>query len=296
VEIRPVDLPLLRNEIAAMQSVAVGKYGVMRGMGASSRDATNAARLAQLEEKALRLAELYHVSRGMGALARAAALTLPYFNLLPEDMPSPAGFMYFAETVNSKDTFVPLRAASWTTMEGDSVHLAMYFDKSWSTSLAAGRAADLMRNGPQILPLLAFDVPFSVEKVDAVSFLDKPVALEDSGGRGLFVRVLKTAWLLMGQTLACVEDAKYDRAAWRRITKLGMEPPRVRVITLRRTALVSTDQSDREWHHQWIVRGHWRQQWLPSRSVHRPTWIAPHIKGPEGAPMLGGEKVYALKR
>jgi hypothetical protein len=101
----------------------------------------------------------------------------------------------------------------------------------------------------------------------------------------------------MAQTVVSVEDAQYDRAAKRRFQRQGCEPPRVRVITLRRLAgSAASHESDREYHHQWIVRGHWRQQWFPARQVHRPVWIAPHIKGPEGAPLLGGEKVYAWRR
>jgi hypothetical protein len=81
--------------------------------------------------------------------------------------------------------------------------------------------------------------------------------------------------------------------------RAGLMPQRlddrpVRVINLRRRAASTiAGQSDREYHHQWIVRGHWRDQWYASRGVHRPVWIAPHVKGPEGAPMLGGEKVHA---
>jgi hypothetical protein len=54
--------------------------------------------------------------------------------------------------------------------------------------------------------------------------------------------------------------------------------------------------SERDYQHQWVVRGHWRQQWYPSRNVHRPIWITPHIKGPEGAPLLGGERVFHWKQ
>lgn len=50
-----------------------------------------------------------------------------------------------------------------------------------------------------------------------------------------------------------------------------------------------------EWHHQWIVRGHWRNQAFgEGRKQRRPTWISPYVKGPEDAPMLGGEKVYMV--
>ena len=34
---------------------------------------------------------------------------------------------------------------------------------------------------------------------------------------------------------------------------------------------------------QFLVRGHWRNQWYPSLREHRQIWIAPYVKGPEGA-------------
>jgi len=123
-----------------------------------------------------------------------------------------------------------------------------------------------------------------------------PEAIADGQSIIEWVGILKTTWLLMGQTLASDEVAKYDRAARRRIERRGQEPPPVRVISLRRHASTPGDGDGREYQHQWIVKGHWRQQWYPSRGVHRPVWIAPHIKGPEGAPLLGGEKVYAWTR
>jgi hypothetical protein len=37
---------------------------------------------------------------------------------------------------------------------------------------------------------------------------------------------------------------------------------------------------------QWLVRGHWRNQACgPHLSERRPTWIQPHWKGPEDAPI-----------
>jgi hypothetical protein len=103
-----------------------------------------------------------------------------------------------------------------------------------------------------------------------------------------------TAWLLMQQPVTTVADATFDRAERRRLARQRLDDRPVRVINLRRRAASTiAGQSDREYHHQWIVRGHWRDQWYASRGVHRPVWIAPHVKGPEGAPMLGGEKVHA---
>ena len=102
----------------------------------------------------------------------------------------------------------------------------------------------------------------------------------------------------MQQPLADSSTVEPDRAARKRLHRAGQEPAPVRVIELRRSRNTASGhgESDREYHHRWITRGHWRQHWYPKRQVHRPVWIAPHIKGPEGAPLIGGEKVYALKR
>jgi hypothetical protein len=108
---------------------------------------------------------------------------------------------------------------------------------------------------------------------------------------------MRAAWLLMQQPLAEIEDIEPDRATRKRLRRFGQEPAPVLLIGLRRPKSAA-DRGDgaREYQHQWIVRGHWRQQWYPKRQVHRPVWIAPHIKGPEGAPMIGGEKVNVWKR
>jgi hypothetical protein len=36
---------------------------------------------------------------------------------------------------------------------------------------------------------------------------------------------------------------------------------------------------------RWVVRGHHRAQWYPASQAHRVIWIAPYIKGPDGAPL-----------
>jgi hypothetical protein len=44
------------------------------------------------------------------------------------------------------------------------------------------------------------------------------------------------------------------------------------------------------------VRGHWRNHWYPSLGDDRPMWIAPYLKGPADAPLLGGDKVAVGQR
>jgi hypothetical protein len=54
----------------------------------------------------------------------------------------------------------------------------------------------------------------------------------------------------------------------------------------------TTEQKERDF--QWLVSGHFRSQWYPSKQCHEVIWIAPYVKGPEGKPLK--EVVYRVKR
>ena len=117
-------------------------------------------------------------------------------------------------------------------------------------------------------------------------------------------RTILATWLLMGQTLTRSEQMTAPRAARRRIERLDpVLDPTVRYIDLRRARTEPSDRPDdgignsaREYRHRWIVRGHWRNQYYPSRGDHRPIWIDPHFAGPQDKPLLGGERVNVLRR
>ncbi len=117
-------------------------------------------------------------------------------------------------------------------------------------------------------------------------------------------RTILATWLLMGQTLVRSERLVAQRPARRRIARADPTlDPTVRYIDLRRARTEPTDRADdenrassREYRHRWVVRGHWRNQWYPSRNDHRPIWIDPHFAGPEDKPLLGGERVNVLRR
>lgn len=100
-----------------------------------------------------------------------------------------------------------------------------------------------------------------------------------------------------------VEQAteRADRGArrrWERSTE--SDPPSVRVITLRRSHREAAEASGNpvEWKHRWIVRGHWRDQRVgEGRAEIRPTFIAPHIKGPDHLPLLPqAERIFVATR
>ena len=74
--------------------------------------------------------------------------------------------------------------------------------------------------------------------------------------------------------------------------------PEIRRIELRPMKYVNQTHSTsgRVYTHRWVVRGHWRQQFYASTGTNAPRWIAPFLKGPEGAPLLTAPKVYVWNR
>lgn len=57
------------------------------------------------------------------------------------------------------------------------------------------------------------------------------------------------------------------------------------------------DKSNREYHHRWAVRGHWRNQAVgEGRSERKLTWVSGYLKGPENAPIIRSEKVNVWRR
>jgi hypothetical protein len=325
VNLRPVDLPRLRTDaidFARTDAATAYERAIRDGrqiMRPDGGPAAAAAKLAGAEAKRLTGADLYYVSAPMTDLAVAAGNSLPEFNLMPEDLPTPCGFMYFDKPMatvdyndyRERETVSDIVAVSWGPWRPwtpghlwSDGGIWMTFWADYRGIIDNAQARGILTHLPARfvagVPRLCIDnecqSPFTREPI-ATLVGGEVTAFEDAKGVGRWMAIIKTTWLLMQQQVTDVTDAEYDRAARRRLQKQGIEPPTVRVINLRRVAhSAGTGESDRERHHTWIVRGHWRNQWYPSRGVNRPIWIAPHLKGPEGLPLLGGEKVHAWTR
>jgi len=83
------------------------------------------------------------------------------------------------------------------------------------------------------------------------------------------------------------ESAKLPRQATRAAARAGKPLPKVIVVRLRRVYQErETGETQVEWQHRWMVRGHWRRQWYATTREHKLIYIAPFIKGPEGKPFL----------
>ena len=97
--------------------------------------------------------------------------------------------------------------------------------------------------------------------------------------------VLSNPERLGRQTLKELKRAKVEQ----------LVPP-IHVVKLRQAPIRSNANGnpEREYKHQWWVRGHIRAQWYPSLKGHKLVWIREHLKGPSDAPII--QKVYDVQR
>lgn len=113
-------------------------------------------------------------------------------------------------------------------------------------------------------------------------------------------KLMASLWAMATAPVVRMERFVPDRAERRRAERAGVDPT-VRVMTLHGPTttgggdeLAGTPAS-RQWRHRWVVRPHWvRQAYGPGWSQHRMILRGPFLKGPEGAPLLGGERVWRV--
>lgn len=284
MDFRPQDLPEIRSEIRAQMA----HPALLRPFGDKLGDTSKAKHeewAGHLQEMVDELA-LFHVSEPMSELTFAAAQSLEVFTPKLEDMPAAGGLIVY----NGRPGKV------------------MEFDDGCTSPLRGIIWISTSSNWMLVIPVLECRPEFAmlgrlIAYPETLFTLDTEIDYERAWdgerlGQDDTLAILLTTWLLMQQQLADVSEVDPDRATRKRLRRIGQESAPIRVIELRRPKHTSSEpgESGRNYTHRWITRGHWRQQWYPARQVHRPVWIAPHVKGPEGAPMIGGEKVYAWKR
>ena len=107
-------------------------------------------------------------------------------------------------------------------------------------------------------------------------------------------------WILMGMEITASRTELPDRHGAKRARDL--KHAEINVITLRRPARSGDKPSATprliDWSCTWLVRGHHRK--APHGGTfadgRETTWIRPHIKGPDGAPLRSADILYKLAR
>lgn len=285
-----------------------------------------AATLLREEQARLTDAELYYVTEDMATLARVAGEGLPDYRIEPPDVPSPCGFVVFASPiggyVSDNDSEGPRRnhvvACSWghsgLNRQRPGVWLTFWCATNHNRLAArlvreeGYKRADAERVVRTVRAELAWDnEAYLVYGGDGASVRrpdGTPVAKDELGENSLapWVQTVRAAWLLMTQPgITDVQHERLTRQQQRRAAREGYTTTEVRIVRLRAAAQAgeATHEGDggRAYTVRWMVRGHWRQQpYGPQRTLRRPVWINPHVKGPADAPLARTERVMLVDR
>jgi hypothetical protein len=307
---------------------------------------SNARTLTDGLGRAVKMADCYRVKRDMCALVQHAAALLDESDILVPDLaPSPFGMVFFEDPMPVQDARGKTMLGHWlvwaqvvvddgkgskpgvasywfndVTLHPDEIARALMANLDTSRTLAqVGRwhivGADVHPTGTEVGAPLS-DVPLA-QRLRIMEEGDTPHAFTNT------LRYLHALWMLLGQTVAVVEDEYQSKKAVKRARQMGL-PGRVTVVTLRRSdGGRQPGESLVEWRHRWIVKGHPRWQPYGERTAcshelgpvevsaghsvrrclvpgcsHevRRIWINPYIKGPDGLPIVQSEKVYDLAR
>jgi hypothetical protein len=265
----------------------------------------------------LHTAELFFVTDAMTAMCAQAARSMPPYNLRPDDVPSHVGFMVWAEPVVTMDAaqhweerglpgaaWCHTRAVLWSPCEtrvGPGVLVSLWADTAALLTSPRYQLAEVQQPGllaniaGNMGPLVCYDavpLPYGIgydhENHEQIRVQYQPIAA-----------VLST-WLIMQQRIAVTTQQRADYPVRQEYRAARRPEPTVRHITLRHTYTVAdpdkTPTATREYHHRWYSVGHWRfldRERYPDKT---PTWVVESVKGPEGAPFIGGERVHVLRR
>lgn len=291
--------------------------------GATPRDSAHT--LLAEEYQRLTNAQLYYATPEMTQLAIAAGKTLPDFQCESEDVPDTYGLIVFGEPISSYiktgngRTRVPIVAVSWglwhpSHWPNGGVWLTYYApsDFEYNTRMMERIAGRPLTDRELAMARSTSGDTLTWDNESALCFgADVPEAYAPGSSRDAAsdtttasrVQAVRAAWLLMAQpNIAEVEERAQSRPVRRRAQRAGHDTGPIRLLHLRRAQRENAGQADgddvhsREYTCRWMVRGHWRQQWYATRQVHRPIWIAPHIKGPEDQPLRTGETVRIWDR
>jgi len=204
---------------------------------------------------------------------------------------SPSGFMWFETPVDKVMDFgsgSPMGGFSWYS-EDEAVWIEFF---SYTPEVLGVIPLSFLPTGALFLEF-GTSLKEMLEKIEEITI-----------EAGKLRYPLKVRWFcaiqsFLNQKILMSTHDRVDRASARRLERAGNHVnPYVNVVRLR--SQIHRDRpataQEIEWTCQWVVRGHWREQWYPVAEEHRPVWIAPYIKGPEDKPFRESEKIFAVVR
>lgn len=258
-----------------------------------------AIEVMRTESEALQAADLYWASRDMVDVAVDAAPGLPEWT---PGLATPCanGLLCWAKPAGSVpysgpgggDTDVPWDGVWWWTRADGRLQLI---------------PASRFTGHTELLDPYEVSTPLWAAGYTLLLDPDRPRTEEADGVGDVhpLISVVGAAWLLMGQPNVTETRVIADQRPIGGPPSAPAAPdprttPRVTLVDVRRPARSARDESvehaARRFGRRWWVGGHWRQQACGAGlAQRRPTWIAPYVKGPVGAPLVS-DRVFVWRR
>lgn len=238
--------------------------------------------------------QAFYVTADMLSVAQAAAPSMPRQELLHGDEPATRGIMLY-------DGVLPLPAYSSYRPEvigflwNADVQVAPTGADRWREASAVPEGERVP--GVRIMPITRH--PRHGGKIIVSSLADNPTecAWNETPAHDPWrlTPILLATWTIMQQTLA-IRDVERVTPGKAKGKRGPATPQTVVIVRLRKRERGENADGaghEVEWSHRWLVAGHWRNQWLPSRGMHRQQWIDGYVKGPEDKPLVVKDRVQA---
>jgi hypothetical protein len=158
----------------------------------------------------------------------------------------------------------------------------------------ACRGVDLIRHGERLGGPL---VDITPERAMQALRMREGVTLTPSDNPA---RLLHALWLLLSEPNEKTTQTEVEhlpKTTGRAAARAGVSG-RITVVALRRGADSARQpgESTVERNVRWVVTGHWRwQRHGEGLKQRKRIWITAHVKGPEGKPIIHGEKIYDVR-
>ena len=205
----------------------------------------------------------------------------------------PAGFVLLPHAVALAPERLAIGAFVWGPGEGGGVDV---FGFSHGLNATTDTPVDIggrRYTADEAREFIAHQGAFPWQLVAAEKFAYG--AADANAGR----RAIQAFWRL-GQEFVLSRE-RLSRARRREAQRLGMPRDASEYVTVMRLRRAKT-HADHDAGHpveyscQWVVRGHWRNQWYPSERRHRQRFIPAYVKGPTDKPLRVTDRVVEFVR
>lgn len=303
--------PLTTQQIRLAEQVRKAKFPNSYKPGEVAREqqelTATAQQLAEIARVGTQFADLYLAETSMCDLVEQAGPTMPDQPLREDDPLSPYGLVFFQKPLSDVGKHdLPVEAMLWyplppqrpKSIKEDGICIL-----PWVSTQAVAQATGqrhIIGQVPKLYCGASIIWPYGNKWGEMMNGAPPP----EGANPEHYQQLLAAFWALSKQdNIAAPEPGPaVKRGDAKRFANAGISKPDqpVRIVRLHRRHTTEdkprdTSASAVAWKHQWWVNGYWRNTYYPSISDHRQQFIPGHWKGPEDKPVLGGEKVIAVK-